>query len=155
MIPIDHGKGSYPPINRFHNTVGDNSTQLSPWESKRRGLDPNAALFRLNEPIKFRSDIAGGVIVVSAGTISDLASIPQWAWSLFMAPDDPRIDLPSWIHDYLYTHAGFYDETKPALTKLQADQILAYEAMPECGANEFQCWCVFKAVHWRGKGSWK
>ncbi len=42
-------------------------------------------------PLRFRSDIAGGVIVVPLGYDSDLASIPQFAWSIFMASDSIRI----------------------------------------------------------------
>lgn len=146
--------------NRFFNIEGDVSVQLAPWELKARGNPLNVALFKLKEPIRFRSDIAGGVIVVWNPTgdyISDLASIPQWAWSVFMAPDDPRIELGGWVHDYLYDK-GMHSQKCPleggnevSLTRKQADEILTREAMPDLLATSWQCTAVFQALRRFGK----
>lgn len=140
--------------NRFYGIEGDDSVQIAPWEMRRRGYAPQPALFELHAPIRYFSDIAGGDIVVPAGFVSDVATIPQFAWSFFMTPDDPRVDLPAWIHDFLYDQAGIFDVTKPALTKDEADRILAFEAMAECGAKLWQQHAIYYAVHYGGKGAW-
>ncbi len=141
--------------NRFFDIPGDVSLQLAPWELKQANKPTNVAWFQLREPIRFRSDIAGGVIVVPADYPSDLASIPQFAWSIFMAPDDPRIELGGWVHDLLYQNYGkvtLEDGTTTTLTRKQADQILTREAMPELGATATQCWTVYQALRRFGKG---
>src|ERR1035437_8720743 len=94
-------------MNRFYDTEGDVSVQLAPWELTRLGIPTKTAWFKLRYQVRFRSTTAGCDIVVPAGFLSDLASIPQFAWSLFMASDDPRIELGGWVHDLLYaTHRG-------------------------------------------------
>lgn len=138
--------------NRFFDIEGDVSIQLAPWNLPRgkRG----EAIFVLKEDILFRSDIAEGVIIVPKGYKSDLASIPQFAWSIFMAPDDPRIELGSWVHDVIYGSDGaitLQSGKKIALTRKQADQILAKEAMPELFAEPWQCTVVYQALRRFGK----
>lgn len=136
-------------MNRFFDIEGDTSIQLSPWTLQAMGSPVKVALFKLLLPIRFRSDIAAGVIVVPAGFISDLASIPEFAWSVFMAPDDPRIDLGSWIHDLLYGAKGrvaLEDGTVTALTRDQCDHILAFEAMPDLLADKFQQDAVYEVL---------
>lgn len=129
-------------MNRFSDIQGDVSLQLAPWECRKRGL-PLRAFFDLREELEFESDIAGKIIV-PVGFISDLASIPQFAWSIFMASDDPRIELGGWIHDRLYGLKGKVNERQ--LTREQCDRILAYEAMPELGASTFQQHAVYYAL---------
>lgn len=124
--------------------------QLAPWECQKRGL-PVRAFFELRKEIIFDSDIAGE-IVVPVGFVSDLASIPQFAWSIFMASDDPRIELGGWVHDRLYELQGKVNGLQ--LTREQCDRILAYEAMPELGANILQQHAVYYALHWFGN-RWK
>ena len=136
-------------MNRFFDIEGDVSTQLAPWELVARGNPVKTALFVLQVPVRFQSDIAGGVIVVPTGYVSDLASIPQFAWSIFMASDDPRIELGGWVHDVLYQFHGsvtLEDGRQTALTRKQADNILAHEAMPELSATSFQCVAVYQAL---------
>jgi len=136
-------------MNRFFDIDGDVSIQLAPWQLKARGGPISTALFVLQVPIRFRSDIAGGVIVVPVGYVSDLASIPQFAWSVFMASDDPRIELGGWVHDVLYQYHGaitLEDGTKVLLTRRQADNILAHEAMPDLSATSGQCTAVYQAL---------
>jgi hypothetical protein len=146
-------------MNRFYDTPGDVSMQLSPWELKARGfVNPKHAIFLLQKEIRFRSDIAfGGDIVVPPGFLSDLASIPRVAWSLFMAPDDPRIELGGWVHDFLYANVGdvFIENVKVAhpLTRDECDRILAFEAMAELGASKFQQYGVYLMLRLFGAGS--
>ena len=93
-------------MNRFFDIDGDVSTQLAPWKLAAQNRPIKVARFILQIPLRFRSDIAGGVIVVPQGYDSDLGSIPQFAWSIFMASDDPRIELGGWVHDLLYQNHG-------------------------------------------------
>jgi len=140
---------NHPPKNRFFDIEGDTSVQLAPWELKRHNHPIQTALFRLLGPIRFRSDIAGGVIVVPKGFLSDLASIPQFAWSVFMASDDPRIELGGWVHDLLYENHGAVElegGAKTKLTRRQCDMILAYEAMADLMATDFQKTAVYQAL---------
>lgn len=143
-------------MNRFYDIVGDVSTQLAPWELKKRGLNKDKAIFLLHEDIKFRSDIAGGDIIVPEGFLSDLASIPQVAWSVFMAPDNPHIALGAWIHDLLYASVGKIlgkDGNFITLTRQQCDSILCYEAMPDLEATKLQQDVVYEALRVGGESS--
>lgn len=137
-------------MNRFFDIPGDTSTQLAPWELKKRNLDPKKAWFVLREPLRFLSDIAGGIIRIEPDYVSDLASIPQFAWSIFMAPDDPRIELGAWIHDLIYQNKGYIvleGGRQISLTRNQADHILAFEAMADLGASKFQQNAVYEALN--------
>ena len=141
-------------MNRFFNIAGDVSIQLAPWNLQSKGKPVSTALFNLQEPLRFRSDIAGGVIVVPKNYESDLASIPQFAWSIFMAPDDPRIELGGWIHDYIYGLEGkitLEDNNSVYLTRKQADEILTKEAMPDLLATDLQCSVVYQALRKFGR----
>lgn len=141
-------------MNRFFDIDGDVSTQLSPWRLRQRHQPVKTALFRLEVPLRFRSDIAKGVIVVPQGYISDLASIPQFAWSIFMSSDDPRIELGGWIHDLIYQKHGVLtleDGSQAKLSRKDADTILADEAMADLFATSFQRFAVYWALRLFGK----
>jgi Protein of unknown function (DUF1353) len=152
-----------PAPNRFFDIDGDISTQLAPWKLQEQNKPLNVALFLLQVPLRFRSDIARGVIVVPQNYLSDLASIPQFAWSIFMASDDPRIELGAWVHDLLYQNRGVVtleDGSKTKLSRKDCDTILAYEAMPDLLANGFQCGAVYQALRrfgngWPGDSFWE
>lgn len=122
-------------MNRFYDLEGDRCLQLAPWAVQERGLAQHKAWYVLLDDIRFRSDIAGDDIVAPAGMVTDFASIPQQVWSIFMDPDDPRIALGSIIHDYLYSMNGILPAPLGTLTREDADRILAFEAMPDCGAT--------------------
>jgi hypothetical protein len=142
-------------MNRFFDIDGDVSIELAPWRLAARNEPVKVARFVLQVPLRFRSDMAGGVIVVPQGYDSDLASIPQFAWSVFMASDDPRIELGGWIHDLLYQYHGVVtleDGRQISLKRKQADTILAYEAMPDLLATSLQCGAVYQALRRFGQG---
>ncbi len=144
-------------MNRFFDIDGDVSLQLAPWKLRAQGKPLSVALFVLQVPLRFRSDIAGGIITVPQGYVSDLASIPQFAWSIFMASDDPRIELGGWVNDVLYQYEGVVtleDGRQTALTRRDADNILANEAMADLGATSFQRMAVYQALRRFGHG-WK
>jgi len=142
-------------VNRFFDVDGDVSIQLAPWKLIAQNEPVKIARFILKVPLRFRSDIAGGVIVVPLGYDSDLASIPQFAWSIFMASDDPRIELGGWVHDLLYQNHGgvpLENGSTTSLSRKQCDTILAYEAMPDLSATAFQCSAVYQALRRFGQG---
>ena len=142
-------------MNRFFDIDGDVSIELAPWKLIAQNEPVKIARFILKVPLRFRSDIAGGVIVVPLGYDSDLASVPQFAWSIFMASDDPRIELGGWVHDLLYQNHGgvpLEDGSTTSLSRKQCDIILAYEAMPDLSATAFQCSAVYQALRRFGQG---
>jgi hypothetical protein len=151
--------------NRFYGSGGDLSTQLSPWQARAMGLDPAISIFRLERDLRFRSDIAGGDIVVPIGFLSDLASIPRIAWTLFADPDANFMEMGAWVHDLLYGHIGnvsvickMPDTPRPrplmvALTRKQCDRILCYEAMPDLGAAPWQIRAVYWALRIGGRSN--
>ena len=121
-------------MNRFFDIDGDVSVQLAPWVLREMGQPLN---------------IAGGVIVVEQGYVSDLASIPQFAWSIFMASDDPRIELGAWVHDLIYGSIGqikLEDGRRVTLSRKQADNILVYEAMADLLATPAQQFAVYQTL---------
>lgn len=143
-------------MNRFFGIPGDVSMQLAPWEARRRGLDWSKAWHELQKQLRYRSDIAGGVLIVQPKTVSDLASIPRPAWSIFMSHDDPRIALGAWFHDLLYQHQGrviLECGRVVNLTRQEADHLLAFEAMPELMASRWQQHAVYQALR-RGGQRW-
>jgi hypothetical protein len=150
-------------MNRFFDIDGDVSTELAPWKLQQHNQPVKTALFLLQVPLRFRSDIAGGVIVIPQNYLSDLASIPQFAWSIFMASDDPRIELGAWVHDLLYQNHGVVTLESGGQTKLvrkDADTILAYEAMPDLFATGLQCGAVYQVLRrfgesWPGDSFWE
>lgn len=121
-----------------------------PWECAKRGLDSKVGQFELAEKIRMRSDIAGGVLILEAGRVSDLASIPSALEWVAMNTDDQRIAAGAWFHDYLYENGGrvpVYDEAgnlkaSIQLARRQCDAILCEEAMPELGASAADRWKV-------------
>ena len=150
-------------MNRFFDTVGDVSTQFAPWVTTSQGLDPSVSWFILKSPLYFRSDIAGGVMTVPTGFVSDLASIPKAAWTVFADPDAPFIELGAWFHDYMYHRSGAVtlDQDDPGrlpikkvLSRKDADRILAYECMPELGAKRWQQHAVYWVLRMFGGSSW-
>jgi hypothetical protein len=146
-------------MNRFYNIQFIASRELMPWESAARGLSTRTGLFELAQRLKFRSDIAGGVLILEPGMVSDLASIPTLLQSLTMTCDDQRISGGAWFHDPLYKRGGRIqvfneDETPKAITQLtraQCDAILCDEAMPDLGASWLDRWKVKQGL-WIGGG---
>jgi hypothetical protein len=150
--------------NRFYGSGGDLSTQLSPWQARAQGFDPAISIFRLERELRFRSDIAGGDIVVPVGFLSDLASIPRIAWSLGYDPDCNEMELAAWHHDYNYSHVGKVPvvvhsvDARPrtvmvTLTRKQCDKILCDEGMTELGAKRWQRNVVYIMLRLFGRGS--
>ena len=142
--------------NRFFNIPAIACRELMPWEISRQALPAKQAWFELIGRLRFRSDIAGGVILVPDAYQSNLASIPQIAQGIFLTNDDPRIAAGAWVHDRLYGAQGrliLEDCRRISLTRAQCDAILAYEAMPDLGATRAQSDIVYEMLR-RFGDSW-
>ena len=141
--------------NRFQNIPWFCLAELMPDELRKRGIRERAANFLLQGAMRFYSDIAGGFIAVPDQYLTDLASIPAFAWGFFLAPDDPRISAGAVIHDWLYQNMGKvqldgFGNVVTELSRKKCDQILAFEAMKDLGATWLQQWCVYLALRWFG-----
>lgn len=143
-------------MNRFFDIPSFALAELMPQTLLAQGGRDSDPLFILQDEMRFRSDIAGGVIVVPAGFTTDLASIPEELWTAFMEPDDPRISAAAVVHDLLCDKKGdivLEDGRAVHLTSTQAAQILAFEGMADLGATQVQQDLVFVGVdklgpHW-------
>ncbi len=95
----------------------------------------------------------GFTIIVPAGFITDMASIPQIFWNI-LPPDGPY-GKAAVVHDYLYRTGGKVD-VSPAhtFTKAEADNIF-YEAMGELGVAGWRKWIMYQAVRLFGGSSFK
>lgn len=58
-------------------------------------------LYRLQSPLIYQSDVAGIVITVPTGFITDLASIPRLPFIYILLAK--VADLPGVVHDFLYS----------------------------------------------------
>ena len=137
-------------MNRFFDLESILSRELLPKRLQELNLPTGHPQFELVDAIRFKSDIAGGVIVVPAGMLSDLASIPQEVQGVFMTNDDPRISAAAWVHDFLCDRKGKFtreDGQAVSLSHTDCAKILAYEGMADLGANMFQRNAVFEAVN--------
>lgn len=99
-------------------------------------------------------------ITVPAGFVTDLASIPRWAWIL-LPPDGPWVKAAI-IHDFLYStggsgiwksHPTSIDPAR-AYDRKEADQILR-EAMENRGVGAFKRNVIYLAVRIGGAGGWR
>lgn len=86
-----------------------------------------------------------GEIIVPAGFLTDLASIPRIAHRI-VNPCTTGTRRPAIVHDYLYSGAT-------ALTRKQADHVL-YDALRECGVNWLLANAMYYAVRLGGASHW-
>lgn len=81
---------------------------------------------------------SGLVVRIPDGFLTDLASVPRWAW-WFFPPHDPDYCAAAVLHDFLYElHGGLF--TRPV-----ADGIF-YEAMRVRGVPKWRAVVMFLAV---------
>ncbi len=100
--------------------------------------------WRLVEPFKFwLTDNPDDVILVPAGYVTDLASVPQILWSIF--PPHGRYAKAAIIHDWLYDNA--------LRTKAEADRIFL-DAMKVLGVPRWRRTLMYVAVRLFGRGSY-
>jgi hypothetical protein len=117
------------------------------------------SLWALSKPLSFTSDIGPTTITVPPGVVTDLASIPRWAWVL-LPPDGPWVKAAI-IHDFLYATEGDGRawNRDPSIspvrvfTRAESDAILL-EAMVNRHVSWFQRTVIYLAVRIGGCLGW-
>ena len=106
-------------------------------------------LFSLIAAVAYESDCLGGVVLVPAGYVTDLASVPKLplAW---LAAGGTGTEAAV-IHDYLYTVHAFNDEP---ISRATADAVFR-EAIAASGDTKAPGWLMWLAVRVGGSGAWK
>jgi len=148
-------------MSRFVDMNGDPidgiiSKELMPWRIRELGLDWTKGQYQLWTRFGFRSDILGGILDMEEGEVSDLASIPKPVHSIFLSPNDPRIAGGAWPHDKIYKLEGrlvLRCGKEVQITRRQADQLIAFEAMPELMASRWHQHATYQALQ-RGGRRW-
>jgi hypothetical protein len=98
--------------------------------------------YQILEPLVFRSDIVGEIIVPE-NTVTDFASIPRFFWRILPPWDTHR--KAALIHDFLYSTG-----THP---KKIADKVFL-EAMKALSVPAWKAQTMYRAVKWFGFKAW-
>ncbi|MFG1422518.1 DUF1353 domain-containing protein [Roseixanthobacter liquoris] len=123
-------------------------------------LRAGRSLWGLYETLTYRPGDGADTITVPKGFVTDLASIPRWAW-IILPPDGPWVKAAI-IHDFLYAtegtgpwkgHASGNSRAAP-YTRAEADGILR-EAMENRGVDPVRRAIIWAAVRVGGAGGWK
>lgn len=117
------------------------------------------SLWALTKTITYTPSNGTDSITVPKGFVTDLASIPRWAWNI-LPPDGPWAKAAV-IHDFLYyTHGtGVWDRHPSTLTRSQpytraeADWILR-DAMRDRCVGVTSRNIIYMAVRAGGGGAW-
>jgi len=107
-------------------------------------LDKDADKFRVDK--NFEVWFEGDTIVVEAGYITDLSSVPKLFW-FWYPPASSYGRKPSVIHDYIYSR--LYHE----YSKSYADRLF-YEGLKAMGMPNWKAYIAYCGVRWFGKGGW-
>lgn len=97
-------------------------------------------LYRILTPFVYQSDVAGRMITVPDGFVTDLASIPRIA--LVFRELEGIADMPGVVHDFLYSTGPLPRET--------CDQVLK-EACLLIGISAWKVWAIYSGVRVGGK----
>lgn len=117
------------------------------------------SLWAVERAIAYRAGSSEDLITVPPGFVTDLASIPRWAWTL-LPPDGPWVKAAV-IHDFLYrTHGTGVWKGHPSgiarpqpYSRAEADGILR-EAMADRGVGPVARGIIWAAVRVGGSGGW-
>ncbi|RAK50957.1 DUF1353 domain-containing protein [Phenylobacterium deserti] len=117
------------------------------------------SLWGLHDPLTYRPSDAEHTITVPKGFVTDLASIPRWAWTL-VPPDGPWVK-GAVIHDFLYATRGTgawkrqpAGNTREApYTRAEADWILR-DALENRGVDVLRRNVIWLAVRLGGGRGW-
>jgi len=125
----------------------------------RPSVRSGRSLWAVQREIKYQagSDPAE-LIIVPAGFVTDLTSVPRAVWS-FYPPDGPWVKAAV-IHDFLYYTKGTGDWhgrvgiSRPLpYTRKEADDILK-EGMADRGIGSWEQGVIWTAVRVGGAGGW-
>jgi Protein of unknown function (DUF1353) len=99
--------------------------------------------WRLLTDLVYESDLLGRIVIVPAGMVTDLDSVPRLPLAYLLTNGYARkAALP---HDLFYTNHEVSREV--------ADKVL-YEAAIVCGVPAWRAWLIYIAVRIGGGGSW-
>lgn len=120
--------------------------------------DDGGLPFKLFRQLAFLTPLMGGYstgcIVVPAGFLTDLASIPRLFWRVL--PQVGKYDAAAVVHDFLYQRpadTGRPVEVGGAFTRAEADRVL-FDAMVALGVAPWQRWAIYLAVRIGGWVVW-
>ncbi|HSW19537.1 MAG TPA: DUF1353 domain-containing protein [Ramlibacter sp.] len=102
----------------------------------------------LSTPLVYESDVARRTIVVPAGFVTDLASVPRLPFAYLLTGGIAH--SAAVIHDWLYTVHAIGSQP---IDRATADAIFR-EAARMCGASAFQAWLMYQGVRLGGGNSW-
>lgn len=105
---------------------------------------PKKIRLMLTTPLVYDSELLGGAIIVPKDFVTDLASIPQFLWSV-ISPLGPY-DAGAVLHDWLYQVGK--------VNRGQADGVFR-EAMKVCNVNEAQEMILYRGVRLGGWLAWR
>lgn len=105
--------------------------------------------WKLVEPFVCRDKAIS--VVVPPHFLTDLASIPRFAWPVL----DPTNDVAKAAvpHDWFYVTGGFVGPGLPLITRAQADSIL-YRGLRANGVGYARAQIIWGAVRVGGASSW-
>jgi hypothetical protein len=117
------------------------------------------SLWGLQRSLAYNPGNGGDTITVPAGFVTDLASVPRWAWTL-VPPDGPWVKAAI-VHDFLYATGGTgkWKRHPAAITRpqpysrLEADGIMR-EAMENRGVSWLSRNLIYTAVRLGGASGW-
>ncbi len=167
-LPILTGEGAYAIVKRILErkvTAGETDSRFKHklylvLLDNRDGpaIRAGRSLWALQRPMTYHAG-DGDRIVVPAGFVTDLASIPRPVWSLY-PPDGPWVKAAV-VHDFLYDTQGDGAwgrrqgvQRNPPFTRRQSDDILM-EGMIDRRIGWFQRHVIWAAVRLGGGGGWK
>lgn len=105
-------------------------------------------LYALEYSVHYESDILGGDVVVPAGYVTDLASVPKMPLAWLMAGGTGA--EAAVIHDWLYTTHSFDDQP---ITRKTADAVFR-EAITASEDTNAPAGLMWLAVRIGGGGAW-
>ena len=117
------------------------------------------SLWGVQRDLGYRPGAGGDVILVPAGFVTDLTSIPRWCW-VILTPDGPWAKAAV-VHDFLYATSGTGHWKRRTdgrtragpYTRREADAIFR-EALANRGVDAFRCFVMWAAVRLGGGRGW-
>lgn len=103
----------------------------------------DGGVFTLHEPLIYVSSRLRRVLMVPAGFVTDLASIPRGLWNLI--PKIGKYDRAAVVHDFLYQFN--------TCSRADADFVLK-EAMEVSGVSWWPRWPIYLGVRVGGGKVW-
>ena len=91
------------------------------------------------------------ILIIKTGFIFDGASIPRIFWSTLGLTPSGIMELPSLIHDYLYSFRG--STVSGRLSRKESDKIFL-QVMKDVGISKTKRNIAYRAVRWFGGSSW-